>query len=147
MHGVRWTLHHRNGQWVSSPSLAIRIVLKSGNIGGGRARAVAGSCSNVQQREAVPRCGVQRWAAGARQPLRARRDPVGPNSNLGTYTNFVNLLDMCGLAVPVPPRTDGRPGSVTLLGAAGEDARLAEVALALESAGTRSLGATGWPFA
>ncbi|APX25945.1 allophanate hydrolase (plasmid) [Salipiger profundus] len=75
------------------------------------------------------------------------RDPVGPNSNLGTYTNFVNLLDMCGLAVPVPPRTDGRPGSVTLLGAAGEDARLAEVALALESAGTRSLGATGWPFA
>ena len=75
------------------------------------------------------------------------RDPVGPNSNLGTYTNFANLLDMCGLAVPVPPRTDGRPGSVTLLGAAGEDARLAEVALALESAGTRSLGATGWPFA
>ncbi|ASP20435.1 glutamyl-tRNA(Gln) amidotransferase subunit A [Antarctobacter heliothermus] len=71
-------------------------------------------------------------------------DPVGPNSNLGTYTNFVNLLDMCGLAVPVPPRTDGRPGSVTLLGAAGKDALLAETALGLEKAGTRTLGATGW---
>ena len=24
-------------------------------------------------------------------------DPLGPNSRLGTYTNFVNLLDMCGI--------------------------------------------------
>lgn len=72
------------------------------------------------------------------------RDPVGPNSNLGTYTNFVNLLDMCGLAVPVPPREDGRPGSVTLLAGAGEDALLAEVGLGLEHAGSRTLGATGW---
>ena len=71
-------------------------------------------------------------------------DPVTPNSNLGTYTNFVNLLDMCGLAVPVPARSDGRPGSVTLLGQAGEDARLAELALGLEAAGARTLGATGW---
>ncbi|MEP2439219.1 MAG: allophanate hydrolase, partial [Roseibium sp.] len=31
-------------------------------------------------------------------------DPIGPNSRNGTYTNFVNLLDMCGLAVPVAPR-------------------------------------------
>ena len=28
-------------------------------------------------------------------------DPVTLNSRLGTYTNFVNLLDLCGLAVPV----------------------------------------------
>ena len=27
-------------------------------------------------------------------------DPIGLNSRLGTYTNFVNLLDLCGLAVP-----------------------------------------------
>ncbi len=27
-------------------------------------------------------------------------DPIGPNSELGTYTNFVNLLDWCALAVP-----------------------------------------------
>ena len=42
-------------------------------------------------------------------------DPIGPNARLGTYTNFVNLLGLCGLAVPTPARTDGRPGSVTLL--------------------------------
>lgn len=57
-------------------------------------------------------------------------DPVTPNSNLGTYTNFVNLLDMCGIAVPASPRDDGRPGSMTLLGSSGADAALASVALA-----------------
>ena len=29
-------------------------------------------------------------------------DPIQLNSRLGTYTNFVNLLDLCGLAVPAP---------------------------------------------
>ena len=27
-------------------------------------------------------------------------DPIGLNSRLGTYTNFVNLLDLAGLALP-----------------------------------------------
>ncbi len=52
-------------------------------------------------------------------------DPVTPNTNLGTYTNFVNLLDMCALTIPVAPREDGRPGSVTLIGPTGADGRLA----------------------
>ncbi len=72
-------------------------------------------------------------------------DPIGPNSRSGTYTNFVNLLDMCGLAVPVAPREDGRPGGVTLLAAAGRDATLAALGIGLERLGTRRLGATGWP--
>lgn len=57
-------------------------------------------------------------------------DPVTPNSNLGTYTNYVNLLDMCGIAVPSKPRTDGRPGSITLLAPSGQDALIASAALA-----------------
>ena len=40
-------------------------------------------------------------------------DPIGPNSRLGTYTNFVNLLDLCGIAVPTgaaaPPPPGGGP--------------------------------------
>lgn len=71
-------------------------------------------------------------------------DPITPNSDFGTYTNFVNLLDMCGLAVPTPARSDGRPGSVTLLAKAGRDNLLAAVSAVLESAGSRTLGATGW---
>jgi allophanate hydrolase len=69
-------------------------------------------------------------------------DPIGPNAMLGTYTNFVNLLDLCGIAVPTGPRSDGRPGSLTVLARKGEDHRAASVAMAIE-AGT--LGATGWP--
>lgn len=59
-------------------------------------------------------------------------DPVTPNSNLGTYTNFVNLLDLCALAMPTSARKDGRPGSLTLIGPAAQDAALAAVAMSLD---------------
>jgi allophanate hydrolase len=55
-------------------------------------------------------------------------DPVGPNSNLGTYTNFVNLLDMCGLAFPAGRRSDGLPFSATLLARGGGDAGIMAMA-------------------
>lgn len=72
-------------------------------------------------------------------------DAVTPNSNNGTYTNFVNLLDMCGIAVPTAPRADGRPGSVTLLAAAGKDAAIASVARDFELNCDRKMGATAHP--
>lgn len=55
-------------------------------------------------------------------------EPVAANSRLGTYTNFVNLLDMCAITVPTVPRSDGRPGSVTLIARKGRDALAATVA-------------------
>ncbi len=70
-------------------------------------------------------------------------DPIGPNSRLGTYTNFVNLLDMCGIAVPTGPRQDGRPGSLTLLARAGQDARVAALGQALHHGFGPAMGATG----
>jgi allophanate hydrolase len=69
-------------------------------------------------------------------------DPVGPNSRLGTYTNFVNLLDMCGIAVRAGARADGRPGSVTFLAAVGRDGLCATLAASVEEG---KLGATDWP--
>ncbi|WEX10705.1 allophanate hydrolase [Chelativorans sp. AA-79] len=71
-------------------------------------------------------------------------DPVVTNSRLGTYTNFVNLLDMCGIAVPCGLRPDGLPMSVTLLGRAGKDGFLAALALDIHAQSGASLGATGW---
>lgn len=70
-------------------------------------------------------------------------DPIGPNSNLGTYTNFVNLLDMCGIAVPGPFRRDGRAAGITLLGPRGRDAALAGLARVFHAEARVPLGATG----
>ena len=68
-------------------------------------------------------------------------DPIGLNSRLGTYTNFVNLLDMCGLAVPASMRPDGAPFGVTLLASAGEDAMLAAIGREFHAATGLPLGA------
>ncbi len=48
-------------------------------------------------------------------------DPVRLNSNLGIYTNFVNLMDLSALAVPAGFRPDGLPFGVTLIARAFED--------------------------
>ncbi len=69
-------------------------------------------------------------------------DPVEPNTRLGAYTNFVNLLDLCAIAVPTAPRTDGRPGSVTLLAGWGRDRAIAHTADLLHRAEAPTLGAT-----
>ena len=52
-------------------------------------------------------------------------NPVALNSQLGYYTNFVNLLDLSALAVPCLPRADGLPAGITLIGPSGADRRLA----------------------
>lgn len=54
-------------------------------------------------------------------------NPIELNSRLGTYTNFVNLLDLCGLALPAAMRSDGIPFGITLLAPAGRDALLAGI--------------------
>jgi allophanate hydrolase len=49
-------------------------------------------------------------------------DPVKLNSNLGHYTNFVNLLDLAALALPAGTRiTNGLPFGVTLVAPAFSD--------------------------
>jgi allophanate hydrolase len=58
-------------------------------------------------------------------------DPVRLNSRLGTYTNFVNLLDLCAIAVPGGGRGDGLPSSVTLIARSGADGLLAGIASAI----------------
>jgi allophanate hydrolase len=68
-------------------------------------------------------------------------DPVALNSRLGTYTNFVNLLDLCGLAVPASMRADGAPFGVTLLAPAGNDAFLAGIGRVFHADTALPLGA------
>jgi allophanate hydrolase len=68
-------------------------------------------------------------------------DPVALNSRLGTYTNFANLLDLCGLAVPASMRSDGIPFGVTLLAPGGEDAMLASLGRQFHHSNGLPLGA------
>ena len=74
------------------------------------------------------------------------QEPVAANSRLGTYTNFVNLLDLAALAVPGPWRSDGRPAGITLIAPAGHDALLAAVAEQFHAKAGVPLGATGRPL-
>ncbi|WP_034271806.1 allophanate hydrolase [Actinospica robiniae] len=57
-------------------------------------------------------------------------DPVGVNGRLGTYTNFVNLLDLCAIAVPAGRRADGLPFGVQLIGPTFADEQLLDLAAA-----------------
>jgi allophanate hydrolase len=72
-------------------------------------------------------------------------DPVQLNSRLGTYTNFVNLLDLCGLALPASMHDDGTPFGVTLLAPAGNDAMLASIGRVFHADTGLPLGALARP--
>ncbi len=78
-------------------------------------------------------------------------DPLGANAVLGTYTNFVNLLGWCALALPAgwaQPRpatgAAGRlPFGVTFIAPGASDAALARFGQRWEAAVRLPLGATG----
>jgi allophanate hydrolase len=73
-------------------------------------------------------------------------DPIGPNSRLGTYTNFVNLLGLAAIAVPGPMRRDGCAAGITLIGSRGRDAALASLARGFHAGAAETVGATGRPL-
>jgi len=72
-------------------------------------------------------------------------DPIQLNSRLGSYTNFVNLLDLCGLAVPAAMRADGVPFGITLLAPSGHDALISSIGRVLHADSALPLGALGVP--
>jgi allophanate hydrolase len=61
-------------------------------------------------------------------------DPVGVNTRLGTFTTFVNLLDLAAVAVPAEPRDDGLPFGVTFVAPAWSEGPLLRLAAAFEGA-------------
>jgi allophanate hydrolase len=74
-------------------------------------------------------------------------DPARLNSNLGIYTNFVNLMDLAGIAVPGGFRPNGLPFGVTLLGRAFDDVRIARLADRLHrEIANPTVGGTGLPL-
>src|SRR5258708_5247729 len=72
-------------------------------------------------------------------------DPIRPNNNLGYYTNYMNLLDLCGIAVPAGFLPSGLPWGVTLVAPAFCDDRLLRLGARFlgESAPVRVLAPAG----
>lgn len=59
-----------------------------------------------------------------------RADPIGVNSRMGVYTNFVNLLDMAAVAVPAGV-VDGSPFGVSVICRAFDDQVALDIAALL----------------
>jgi allophanate hydrolase len=73
-----------------------------------------------------------------------RADPVHLNSNLGYYTNFVNLMDLAALAIPGGFRSNGLPFGVSLIAPAfSEPALLTLAGMALDERRTAPATAPG----
>src|SRR5581483_1830016 len=74
-------------------------------------------------------------------------DPILLNTRLGYYTNFANLLDCAGIAVPGGFRTDGLPFGVTFLAPAWHETMLAKLGSRYHRAVGGTLGATAMQLA
>lgn len=72
-------------------------------------------------------------------------DPVRLNSNLGYYTNFMNLMCLAAVAVPGGFNPGGLPFGITLFAPAGSDHALLNLAERLHYAAGLTMGATGQP--
>jgi len=73
-------------------------------------------------------------------------DPLHLNIRLGTYTNFVNLLDLSALAVPAGFRADGVPWGVTFIAPAWRESDLLALGARWHAGVGGKLGATSYPL-
>jgi allophanate hydrolase len=73
-------------------------------------------------------------------------DPLRLNANLGYYTNFMNLLDLTGVAVPAGFRDDGLPFGITVVGPRFTDYPLREIAGRLHRASQHPADAADMPL-
>jgi allophanate hydrolase len=121
------------GPWVAERYHAIRdfIEQKPGSVfpvtreitlGGGKASAVEAFDAFYRLKAYKRRCDAA-WnedliltpTAGRHPTIAAMQaDPIRLNTELGYYTNFMNLLDYAAVAVPAAFRPDGLPFGVTL---------------------------------
>ena len=69
-------------------------------------------------------------------------DPIRLNTNLGTYTNFMNLLDLAAIAVPAGFQGNGLPFGVTLAAPAFSDEGLCTLGGAIHQRLVQRMGAT-----
>jgi allophanate hydrolase len=69
-------------------------------------------------------------------------DPFGLNTNLGYYTNFMNLLDLCGVAVPAGFYANGLPAGVTFIVPSYQEKMLCRLGSEFHEMSELNLGST-----
>jgi allophanate hydrolase len=72
-----------------------------------------------------------------------QQDPISLNTNLGYYTNFMNLLGYAAVAIPAGFQNDGLPFGITLAAPAHQDQLLLHLAARKQQAYALPFGATG----
>ena len=73
-------------------------------------------------------------------------DPIRLNANLGIYTNFVNLLDLCAIAVPAGFDSGGRPFGTTLIAPSFREVLLVDIGGELHRRAGVPMGASQRPL-
>ncbi|MGB7249634.1 MAG: amidase family protein, partial [Phormidesmis sp.] len=71
-------------------------------------------------------------------------EPLKLNANLGYYTNFVNLLDLCAIAIPNGFQSNNLPAGITLIAPPHSETYLYGLGAAFQQLSRLPLGAT--PF-
>ena len=90
-------------------------------------------------------CDVLMVPTAPRHPTHAAlaADPVGVNAQLGRFTNFVNLLGWCAVAMPSGMTAEGLPFGVTFIARGSDDAALGRWIRAWEASRSLPAGGTG----
>ncbi|RDL29712.1 uncharacterized protein BP5553_10692 [Venustampulla echinocandica] len=70
------------------------------------------------------------------------QEPLLENSRLGTFTNFVNLLDWSAISVPAGLRSDGLPFGLTIISTRWQEEKLCQLGAQFSASMPRKLGAT-----
>jgi allophanate hydrolase len=125
------------GEFLQTQSEGVNEVVKNIILGGARYTA-AEAYRSAYQLESLKQRALETWkemdflmlpTTGTiyrREAVLA--DPVRLNSNLGFYTNFVNLMDLAAVAVPAGFRPDGLPFGISLIASAFSDQALMQLA-------------------
>ncbi|OYX32074.1 MAG: allophanate hydrolase [Hydrogenophilales bacterium 32-62-9] len=154
------------GPWVAERYLAIRDFFDAQAdtvfppvreiIAGGRAVSAADTFAHLYKLRAFKRVCDAVWndidvmltpTAGTIYRIdEMQADPIRLNSNLGYYTNFMNLLDLAATAVPAGFQHDGLPFGVTLIAPPHQDGPLLHLASRMQQALGGKTGATAHPL-
>jgi allophanate hydrolase len=149
------------GPWVAERYVVVEPLLKSNPdavlpvtrqiIGGGAEPSAADAFRAQYRLQELRRTTEQVWqqidvlltpTAGTTYRIaEVEADPVRLNTQLGLYTNFMNLLDLAAVAVPAGFTGAGLPFGVTLAAPAWSDYMLLRLAARLHRSSAPCLGA------